>query len=137
MLRRTVLLTPTRRQSSGMEMQISVLRSLIHFPSSYGISNQIVIHLSDEELSSLNGKVNKGRGSRERLIRCISGDTIQKAPLVDVMKLVYEVCRIGNSLNQFLCTASSINLLDLLQLRWALGHNWEVEEGIVDAYTKG
>lgn len=118
-------------------MQISVLRSLIHFPSSYGISNQIVIHLSDEELSSLNGKVNKGRGSRERLIRCISGDTIQKAPLVDVMKLVYEVCRIGNSLNQFLCTASSINLLDLLQLRWALGHNWEVEEGIVDAYTKG
>ena len=59
-----------------------------------------------------------------------SGAVIREAPPVDVPQLIYEVRRIGNSLNQLLRIANSLGLLDAPQLRR------ELEVYIVDTYTK-
>ena len=100
-------------------------------------TNQIIIRLSDEELANLNEKAGRVRGSREQFIRqCISGAVIKDAPSVNVPKLIWEVRRVGYSLNQLLRIANAKNLLDVPQLRKALERNREVEVRIVDAYTK-
>lgn len=100
-------------------------------------TNQIIIRLSDKELTDLNEKVGKVRGSREQFIRdCISGAVIREAPPVDVPMLIQEVRRVGLSLNQILRIANSVGLLEVPQLRDALERNRKMEEHIVDAYTK-
>ena len=71
-------------------------------------TNRINVWLSDEELADLNEKVSRVRGSRERFIRqCISGAAIREAPSVDVPKLIYEVRRVGASLNRILIIANA------------------------------
>ena len=100
-------------------------------------TNQIIIRLSDEELADLNEKAGRAGGSREQFIRqCISGAVIKEAPPVNVPKLIWEVRRVGYSLNQILRIANADGLLDVPQLRKALERNREVEVRIVDAYTK-
>ena len=100
-------------------------------------TNQINVWLSDEELAGLNEKGPKIRSSRERFIRqCISGAVIREAPSVDVPKLIYEVRRVGASLNRILIAANTRGLLEVPELRKALERNREVEERIVDAYTR-
>ena len=100
-------------------------------------THQIIIRLSDEELADLNEKVSRVSGSREQFIRqCISGVVIKEAPSVNVPKLIWEVRRVGFSLNQILRIANTSGLLDMPQLRKALERNREVEVRIVDAYTK-
>ena len=100
-------------------------------------TNQIIIRLSDEELADLNEKAGRAGGSREQFIRkCISGVVIKEAPPVNVPKLIWEVRKVGYSLNQILRIANADGLLDVPQLRKALERNREVEVRIVDAYTK-
>ena len=100
-------------------------------------TNQIIIRLSDEELADLNEKAGRVRGSREQFIRqCISGAVIREAPPVNVPKLIWEVRRVGISLNQILRIANTSGLLEVPELRKALERNREVEVRIVDAYTK-
>lgn len=100
-------------------------------------THQIIIRLSDEELADLNEKVSRVSGSREQFIRqCISGVVIKEAPSVNVPKLIWEVRRVGFSLNQILRIANTSGLLDMPQLRKALEQNREMEVRIVDAYTK-
>ena len=100
-------------------------------------TNQIIIRQSDEKLADLNEKVSRVSGSREQFIRqCISGAVIKEAPYVNVAKLIWEVRRVGFSLNQILRIANASGLLDMPQLRKALERNREVEVRIVDAYTK-
>ena len=100
-------------------------------------TNRINVWLSDEELADLNEKVSRVRGSRERFIRqCINGAAIREAPSVDVPKLIYEVRRVGASLNRILIIANARGLLEVPELRRALERNRELEVRIVDAYTK-
>ena len=100
-------------------------------------TNQIIIRLSDEELANLNEKAGRVRGSREQFIRqCIGGAVIKEAPPVNVPKLIWEVRRVGYSLNQILRIASTNGLLEVPELRKVLERNREVEVRIVDAYTK-
>ena len=100
-------------------------------------STPIIIRLSDEELADLNEKVSKVRGSREWFIRqCISGAAIREAPSVDVPKLIYEVRRVGTSLNRILIIANAKGLLEVPELRRAMERNRELEVRIVNAYTK-
>ena len=100
-------------------------------------TNQIIIRLSDEELAALNEMAGGVRGSRERFIRqCISGAVIREAPSVDVPKLIYEVRRVGASLNRILIAANVRGLLEVPELRKALERNREEEVRIVDAYTR-
>ena len=81
-------------------------------------TNRINVWLSDEELADLSGAV------------------IREAPSVDVPKLIYEVRRVGASLNRILIAANARGLLEVPELRKALEQNREVEVRIVDAYTK-
>jgi len=100
-------------------------------------TNRINVWLSDEELAGLNEKGPKIRSSRERFIRqCINSAAIREAPFVDVPKLIYEVRRVGASLNRTLIVANARGLLELPELRKALERNREVEARIVDAYMK-
>lgn len=100
-------------------------------------TNQIIIRLSDEELADLNEKAGRVGGSREQFIRqCISGAVIKEAPSVNVPRLIWEVRRVGISLNQILRIANTSGLLEVPELRKALERNREVEVRIVDAYTK-
>ena len=100
-------------------------------------TNPIIIRLSDEELADLNEKVSKVRGSREWFIRqCISGAAIREAPSVDLPKLIYEVRRVGTSLNRILIIANAKGLLEVPELRRAMERNRELEVRIVNAYTK-
>lgn len=100
-------------------------------------TNQVIIRLSDEELADLNEKAGRVRGSREQFIRqCISGAVIKEAPSVNVPKLIWEVRRVGISLNQILRIANISSLLEVPELRKALERNREVEVRIVDAYTR-
>lgn len=100
-------------------------------------TNQINVWLSDEELAGLNEKGPKIRSSRERFIRqCINSAAIREAPFVDVPKLIYEVRRVGASLNRILIAANTRGLLEVPELRKALERNREVEVRIVDAYTR-
>ncbi|UMM46202.1 hypothetical protein L9O85_11540 [Lawsonibacter asaccharolyticus] len=100
-------------------------------------TNQINVWLSDEELAGLNEKGPRIRNSRERFIRqCINSAAIREAPFVDVPKLIYEVRRVGASLNRTLIVANARGLLELPELRKALERNREVEARIVDAYMK-
>lgn len=100
-------------------------------------TKRINVWLSDEELADLNEKVSRVRGSRERFIRqCISGVAIREAPSVDVPKLIYEVRRVGASLNRILIIANARGLLEVPELCRALQRNRELEVCIVGAYTK-
>ena len=51
-------------------------------------------------------------------------------------KLIYEVRRVGASLNRILIAANVRGLLEVPELRKALERNREVEARIVDAYMK-
>lgn len=100
-------------------------------------TNRINVWLSDKELADLNEKVSRVRGSRERFIRqCINGAAIREAPFVDVPKLIYEVRRVGASLNRILIITNAKGLLEVPELRRALERNRELEVRIVDAYAK-
>lgn len=94
------------------------------------------MYFDDDELAALNEKVRRSALSRESFIRSsVSGQTIRAAPPVDVPKLVYEVRRVGISLNQLLALANARGLLDVPQLRRALDANRDMERLVVDAYT--
>ena len=59
-----------------------------------------------------------------------------RPPSVDVPKLIYEVRRVGASLNRILIIANAKGLLEVPELRKAMERNRELEVRIVDAYTK-
>lgn len=71
-----------------------------------------------------------------RMDESISGAAIREAPSVDVPKLIYEVRRVGASLNRILIIANAKGLLEVPELRKAMERNRELEVRIVDAYTK-
>ena len=83
-------------------------------------------------------RVRRVRGSRERFIRqCISGAAIREAPSVDVPKLIYEVRRVGASLNRTLIVANArgpAGSAGTPQGDWS--GTGKLEARIVDAYTK-
>lgn len=56
-------------------------------------TNQIITHLSDEELADLNEKIGRVRGPRERF--SASAALSSGRPSVDVPRLIHEVRRVG------------------------------------------
>ena len=96
----------------------------------------MVVYFDGDELAALNEKVRQSALSRESFIRAsVSGQTVLAVPPVDVPKLVYEVRRVGITLNQLLALANARGLLDVPQLRRALEANRDMEKLVVAAYT--
>ena len=100
-------------------------------------TNQIIIRLSDTELTALNEQVKRTRLSREQFCRnAIQGVTIREKPPADVPRLIQEIRRVGSNINQILMIANSQGLLNIPDLHKAILDLREVETLIVYQYTK-
>ena len=98
---------------------------------------RVEVCFTKDELSELTKKTRKARLSTGAFIRkAVAGKEVKEAPTADVPKLIYEVRRVGQNIDQILKIAYAKGLLDVPQLRKALEDNRTVEKMIVDAYTE-
>ena len=104
-------------------------------------NNRIVFYLNDKELATLDRKVKKAGRSREAFIRNAVADIqIKEAPPADLHKLIWEIRRVGNNINQLLMIANAKGILNIPDLRKAIDDLREAEKLIVSQYiyaTKG
>ena len=97
---------------------------------------EIKIRFSPDELATLNEQVKKAGISREQFCRnAIQGVAIRENPPADIHKLIWEVRRVGNNIDQILTIANARGLLDVPQLRKAMADLRDVEKLIADAYS--
>ncbi len=98
-------------------------------------THEIKIRLSQAELESLNAQVGKTRLSREQFCRnAIRGVAIRENPPADLHKLIWEIRRVGNDIDQILTIANAKGLLDAPHLRQSIANLREVEKMIAAAY---
>jgi len=97
---------------------------------------EIKIRFSPDELATLNEQVKKAGISREQFCRnAIQGVAIRENPPADLHKLIWEIRRVGNNIDQILTIANARGLLDVPQLRKAMADLRDVEKLIADAYS--
>ena len=97
---------------------------------------EIKIRFSTDELAALNEQVKKAGISREQFCRnAIQGVAIRENPPADLHKLIWEIRRVGNNIDQILTIANARGLLDVPQLRKAMADLRDVEKLIADAYS--
>ena len=97
---------------------------------------EIKIRFSPDELAALNEQVKKAGISREQFCRnAIHGVAIRENPPADLHKLIWEIRRVGNNIDQILTIANARGLLDVPQLRKAMADLRDVEKLIADAYS--
>lgn len=97
---------------------------------------EIKIRFSPDELAALNEQVKKAGISREQFCRnAIQGVVIRENPPADLHKLIWEIRRVGNNIDQILTIANARGLLDVPQLRKAMADLRDVEKLIADAYS--
>lgn len=100
-------------------------------------THEIKIRLSQAELDALNTQVAKTRLSREQFCRnAIRGVAIRENPPADLHKLIWEIRRVGNNIDQILTIASAKNLLDVPHLRKTISDLREVEKLIAATYEQ-
>ena len=99
-------------------------------------NHRIVFYLNDAEFETLESKVKQTSLSREGFIlNLISDVPIQEKPPADIHKLIWEVRRVGNNIDQILMIANARGLLDVPQLRKAMADLRDVEKLIADTYS--
>ena len=97
---------------------------------------EIKIRFSPDELAALNEQVKKAGISREQFCRnAIQGIAIRENPPADLHKLIWEIRRVGNNIDQILTIANARGLLDVPQLRKAMADLRDVEKLIADVYS--
>ena len=97
---------------------------------------EIKIRFSPDELATLNEQVKKAGISREQFCRnAVQGVAIRENPPADLHKLIWEIRRVGNNIDQILTIANARGLLDVPQLRKAMADLRDVEKLIADAYS--
>jgi hypothetical protein len=97
---------------------------------------EIKIRFSPDELAALNEQVKKTGISREQFCRnAIQGVAIRENPPADLHKLIWEIRRVGNNIDQILTIANARGLLDVPQLRKAMADLRDVEKLIADTYS--
>ena len=99
-------------------------------------THEIKIRLSQAELDSLNAQVGRTQLSREQFCRnAIRGVAIRENPPADLYKLIWEIRRVGNNIDQILTVANAKGLLDVPHLRQSLSDLREVEKLIAATYA--
>ena len=97
--------------------------------------HEIKIRFSPDELATLNKQVEKAGISREQFCRnAIQGVAIREKPPVDLYKLIWEIRRVGNNIDQILMIANTKGILNIPDLRKAIDDLREVEKLIVSQY---
>ena len=97
--------------------------------------HEIKIRFSPDELTTLNEQVKKAGISREQFCRnAIQGVVIRENPPVDLYKLIWEIRRVGNNIDQILMIANTKGILNIPDLRKAIDDLREAEKLIVSQY---
>ena len=97
--------------------------------------HEIKIRFSPVEFATLNEQVKKAGISREQFCRnAIQGVAIRENPPADLYKLIWEIRRAGNNIDQILMIANSKGILNIPDLRKAIDDLREAEKLIVSQY---
>ena len=98
-------------------------------------NHRIVFYLNDKEFEAFEKKAKRTSRSKEAFIRqAIQEVSIKELPPVDLHKLIWEIRRVGNNIDQILMFANSKGILTIPDLRKAIDDLRETEKLIVSQY---
>ena len=98
-------------------------------------NHRVVFYLNDKEFEAFEEKAKRSSRSREAFIRkAIEDVQIKELPPANLSKLIYEIRRVGNNIDQILMIANSKGILNIPDLRKAIDDLREVEKLIVSQY---
>ena len=99
-------------------------------------NHRVVFYLNDREFEAFEEKAKRSSRSREAFIRrAIQEVQIKELPPADLHKLIWEIRRVGNNIDQILMIANAKGILNIPDLRKAIGDLREAEKLIVSQYT--
>ena len=92
-------------------------------------NHRIVFYLNDKEFETFEQKAKRSSRSREDFIRkAIQEVPIKELPPTDLYKLIWEIRRVGNNIDQILMIANTKGILNIPDLRKAIDDLREVEK---------
>ena len=98
-------------------------------------NHRVVFYLNDKEFEAFEQKAKRSSRSREAFIRkAIQEVQIKELPPADLHKLIWEIRRVGNNINQILMIANAKGILNIPDLRKAIDDLREAEKLIVSQY---
>ena len=98
-------------------------------------NHRIVFYLNDKEFEAFEQKAKRTSRSREDFIRKdVAEVQIKEAPPADLHKLIWEIRRVGNNIDQILMIANAKGILNIPDLRKAIDALREVENLIISQY---
>ena len=98
-------------------------------------NHRVVFYLNDKEFEAFKEKAKRSSRSREAFIRrAIQEVQIKELPPADLYKLIWEIRRVGNNIDQILMIANSKGILNIPDLRKAIDDLREAEKLIVSQY---
>ena len=98
-------------------------------------NHRVVFYLNDKEFEAFEQKAKRSSRSREAFIRkAIEDVQIKELPPADLHKLIWELRRVGNNIDQILMIANSKGILNIPDLRKAIDDLREAEKLIVSQY---
>ena len=99
-------------------------------------NHRVVFYLNDREFEAFEQKAKRSSCSREAFIRkAIEDVQIKELPPADLHKLIWEIRRVGNNIDQILMIANAKGILNIPDLRKAIDDLREAEKLIVSQYT--
>ena len=98
-------------------------------------NHRVVFYLNDREFEAFEEKAKRSSRSREAFIRkAIEDVQIKELPPADLHKLIWEIRRVGNNIDQILMIANTKGILNIPDLRKAIDDLREAEKLIVSQY---
>ena len=98
-------------------------------------NHRVVFYLNDKEFDAFEQKAKRSSRSREAFIRkAIEDVQIKELPPADLHKLIWEIRRAGNNIDQILMIANAKGILNIPDLRKAISDLREAEKLIVSQY---
>ena len=98
-------------------------------------NHRVVFYLNDKEFEAFEQKAKRCSRSREAFIRkAIEDVQIKEQPPADLHKLIWEIRRVGNNVDQILMIANAKGILNIPDLHKAIDDLREAEKLIVSQY---
>ena len=98
-------------------------------------NHRVVFYLNDREFEAFEEKAKRSSRSREAFIRRAMQEVqIKELPPADLYKLIWEIRRVGNNIDQILMIANTKGILNIPDLRKVIDDLREVEKLIVSQY---
>ena len=92
-------------------------------------NHRVVFYLNDKEFKAFEQKAKRSSRSREAFIRkAIEDVQIKELPPADLYKLIWEIRRVGNNIDQILMIANAKGILNIPDLRKAIDDLREAEK---------